>query len=109
MELEILKKIKIINSKIIAVITDYDINPYWINKTIDNFVIPHKILKNKLTKNGVNPSKILTLGIPIDPKFSLKIDIQKITQKYSINKEKTNTQYKLCIPKCPQNSIRKLY
>jgi processive 1,2-diacylglycerol beta-glucosyltransferase len=95
--MSILKKFRLIKSKLIAVITDYNINPYWINKEVDYYIIPHQSLQSfflsfprrrESIELMTEQNKIKPLGIPIDLKFTKKTDTKKLAQelKVDINK-----------------------
>lgn len=51
-----------------AVVTDFDIHPYWIESEVDFYLLSHSKIKQKLA-NQV-PADIYDTGIPIDPSFA---------------------------------------
>jgi len=55
---------------LIAIITDFDIHPYWFNKHVDKFIVPVDEVKKEFIIRGIKPNKIYTFGIPIHPCFS---------------------------------------
>ena len=55
---------------LIAVITDFDIHPYWLNKYVDKFVVPTHEIKEEFIRHGIEADKIHSFGIPIHPHFS---------------------------------------
>jgi len=57
-----------------GILTDYYPHSYWIYPTIDYFIVPAQQSKERLKQNGIPQEKINVLGIPIDPKFSTKVD-----------------------------------
>lgn len=67
---------KNIKTKLFGVLTDYYPHSYWIYPTIDCFIVPAEASKQRLVQNGIPPDKIKVLGIPIDPKFSNKVDVK---------------------------------
>ena len=85
--ISLLKKCRLIKSKLIAIITDYNINPYWIRNNIDNFILPHDSLKTILTKKNIDETKIKVFGIPIQDKFKTTSDITSLKQKYNIKSD----------------------
>jgi len=54
---------------LVGVLTDYFPHSYWIYNNVDFYIVPSEKAKVKLSQDGVEPEKILTHGIPIDPKF----------------------------------------
>ncbi len=87
--INLLKKLKIIKSNLFAIITDYSINSFWINKNVDYYIIPHKNLEYGLIKNNIPQKKIKILGIPIDAKFNMPLNKQELYDKYKIPLDKT--------------------
>ncbi|MBI4436977.1 MAG: hypothetical protein HY590_06185 [Candidatus Omnitrophica bacterium] len=54
---------------LVGVLTDYFPHSYWIYDNVDFYIVSSERAKMKLSQNGIKPEKILTHGIPIDPKF----------------------------------------
>ena len=63
-----------LRGKLITVITDYMPHNLWISPGTDAYVVGMELTKHELIWRGVPAEKIHVLGIPIDPKFSLKLD-----------------------------------
>ena len=57
--------------KLYAVVTDYDIHPFWIMDNVDGYFVATEDIKDKLIRNNIPAEKIIAAGIPIDPKFSI--------------------------------------
>jgi processive 1,2-diacylglycerol beta-glucosyltransferase len=55
---------------IIAVMTDYFPNIYWINKYVNYYVVASPEMIDLVSSLGVSKNKIVALGIPIHPVFS---------------------------------------
>ena len=68
--------------KLYAVITDYDIHPFWVMDNVDGYFVATNKMKDKLLDNGVSRDKIIVSGIPIDSKFSADT---RITQELDYN------------------------
>jgi processive 1,2-diacylglycerol beta-glucosyltransferase len=69
----------------IGIITDYTIHPFWQDvSSIDYFVTASELLTRQAVKKGVSEEKLLPLGIPINPKFSKKIDKIQARKKLGI-------------------------
>ncbi len=54
----------------VGIITDFKAHPYWESTRLDYYVAPNEYLIPSLIKKGLDPEKILPIGIPIFEKFS---------------------------------------
>jgi len=79
-----LKRTGRIKSKIICVVTDFDVHRIWVNEGIDFYTGACEYTKNKLIALGVAPEKVLATGIPTDAKFGLQPDVVALKQKLGI-------------------------
>jgi processive 1,2-diacylglycerol beta-glucosyltransferase len=79
-----LKKSKKISSRIISVITDYDVHTIWLADTIDKYTVATNWTKEKLKSLGVSEDKIAVTGIPTDAKFSKPRDVAGLKQKLGL-------------------------
>jgi processive 1,2-diacylglycerol beta-glucosyltransferase len=79
-----LKRIGAIKSKIICVVTDFDVHHIWVNKGVDIYTAACDYTKNKLMALGVAPEKIFTTGIPTDAKFANPSDPIALKKKLGI-------------------------
>jgi processive 1,2-diacylglycerol beta-glucosyltransferase len=61
--------------KLYAVITDYDIHPFWIMDNIDGYFVATDEMKDKLISNNIPVDNVVAAGIPIDPKFSVAASV----------------------------------
>jgi len=73
-----------IKSKIICVVTDFDVHRIWVNEGIDIYTGACEYTKNKLIALGVSTDKVFTTGIPTDTKFSLEPDKLALKKKLGI-------------------------
>jgi processive 1,2-diacylglycerol beta-glucosyltransferase len=80
-----LKRTGKIKSKIICVVTDFDVHRIWVNKGIDVYTGACEYTKNKLMSLGVPPEKVFTTGIPTDAKFSQNPDIPALKKKFGLH------------------------
>ncbi|MCM8770318.1 MAG: hypothetical protein NC936_00410 [Candidatus Omnitrophica bacterium] len=64
-----LKKKGKINSKIVTVITDFGVHPFWVSDGIDTYIVASKFTENKLIQEGIAQDRIKILGVPIHKKF----------------------------------------
>jgi processive 1,2-diacylglycerol beta-glucosyltransferase len=77
-----------INSKLITVITDYGVHPFWICPGTDLYVAASDFTKGKLVMEGVGVEKISVLGLPFDPKFLRHFDRRILCYKLEIDPKK---------------------
>ena len=68
-----------------CVATDYTSTPLWEETTPDYFFIPHEDLAEEFVKKGIPMEKLVPTGIPISPRYNVKID-------------KAEARRRLCIP-----------
>jgi len=73
-----------IKSKIICVVTDFDVHRIWVNAGIDTYTAACEYTKNKLIALGVPSDKVFTTGIPTDTKFSHQPDTLALKKKLGI-------------------------
>lgn len=78
---------KSLNSKLplFGILTDHAPHSYWIFDDVDYYIVPSEQSRDHFIKNGVNESRIKVFGIPIDPKFSVKLDRLEICRKLGID------------------------
>lgn len=73
-----------ITSKIITVVTDYDVHRIWLAKNIDQYCVASSWTKEKLIKMGIDASKVHFTGIPTDEKFSKEYDVAKLKKELGL-------------------------
>lgn len=69
-----LAKIHKIRSKLISVITDFGVHPFWVIEGTGLYVVASSYTKDELASKGVPRVMIRDSGIPIDLKFSKEYD-----------------------------------
>ena len=79
-----LKRAGKIRSKIICVVTDFDVHRIWVNEGIDVYTGACAYTKNKLIALGVPSQRVFETGIPTDAKFSVEPDIIALKKKLGI-------------------------
>ena len=80
-----LKKKNKISSKLITIITDYGVHPFWISPGTDLYVVASDFTKQRLVMEGVEVEKISVLGLPFDPKFLHHFDRRALCHKIGID------------------------
>ncbi|MCX5698891.1 MAG: glycosyltransferase [Candidatus Omnitrophica bacterium] len=77
-----------IQSKLITVITDFGVHPFWVSNGTDFYIAASELTRDKLLIMGVVEQKIQASGIPFSPSF---IGVQNRTQladKFGIDRNK---------------------
>jgi processive 1,2-diacylglycerol beta-glucosyltransferase len=73
-----------INSKLITVITDFGVHPFWLSQGTDLYVVGSKVTKDKLLTMGVEESKVKDSGIPFSLNFVKNQNRIELTAKLGI-------------------------
>lgn len=79
-----LKRSGRISSKLVTVITDFDVHRIWLSKQTDFYAVATEWTKEKLQKLGVAPQRIIISGIPTDEKFAAFVDIRALKKKLEL-------------------------
>lgn len=66
------------SAPILAVLTDFQAEPPWVQPEIDFYCVATEQAKRQLIGWGISPHRILISGIPIDPAFVLSFDKAKM-------------------------------
>ncbi len=69
---------------LIGALTDFSPHLFWIYDLVDYFVVPSQDSMQMLLKKGVDARKVLLLGIPIDPKFSITYDRGELAAQFGL-------------------------
>ncbi|ABP67915.1 Monogalactosyldiacylglycerol synthase [Caldicellulosiruptor saccharolyticus DSM 8903] len=84
-----LKKRGNINVPIISIVTDFTIHPYWINEYADYIIVHHENLVYEAVKKGAPGKKVIPLGIPINPSFSINYEKKEILSELNLEDKPT--------------------
>jgi processive 1,2-diacylglycerol beta-glucosyltransferase len=82
-----LKRKRRIRSKLITVITDFAVHPFWISAHTDIYVVASGYTKEILIKEGIKPEIIRDFGIPISSKFVKDFDKAALMDKFRMQKD----------------------
>lgn len=77
-----------IRAKLITVITDFGVHPFWVSGGTDLYVAASGLTKEELLKAGVREQEIMVSGIPFNPDFAKPHDRGKLADKLGISPEK---------------------
>lgn len=82
------KRLKgILNVPLVTIVTDYAVHSQWIHPGVDHYIVGCEMVKKGLEARGINPKSIRVTGIPVSPKFELKLNRQRILKKLCLNPE----------------------
>lgn len=56
--------------RLVAAITDFDVNGFWLHDEVDFYLVAHQFLQDKIMASGYTDTDIVITGIPIDPLFN---------------------------------------
>lgn len=74
-----------IKSKLITIITDYCLHPFWIADGVDSYIVSSIDVKKELLKYGVEEGKIKIYGIPVDAKFYSTLSREAVAKKLEVD------------------------
>jgi len=77
-----------IQAKLITVITDFGIHPFWVSNGTDLYVVASGLTRDKLLNLGVEEQKIQASGIPISSSFVKTQNRAQLAEKFGINPNK---------------------
>lgn len=76
------------DAPIIAVQTDFQTEPPWVQPEIDVYCVGSEDARAQLVSWGVSPNRILVCGIPVDPSFGMTIDKAKLLKALRLDSRK---------------------
>ncbi|MFZ3101058.1 MAG: glycosyltransferase [Desulfitobacteriaceae bacterium] len=74
----------VLNVPLVTVVTDYAVHSQWIHSGVDLYIVGCKNVYDGLVAQGIDSRSIRITGIPVSPKFELKMDRQEILQKLGL-------------------------
>ncbi|KLU64294.1 processive diacylglycerol beta-glucosyltransferase [Desulfosporosinus acididurans] len=77
----------VLNVPLVTVVTDYAVHSQWIHPGVDHYIVGCEDVYKGLVARGINPQTIHISGIPVSPKFELKLDRRMILQNLTMNPE----------------------
>ena len=77
-----------IQAKLITVITDFGVHPFWVSKGTDLYIAASGLTKDKLLNMGITEQKIQASGIPFNPSFVKTQNRVQLAEKFRIDKNK---------------------
>lgn len=84
-----LKRKHKITSKLITIVTDFGVHPFWISRYTDLYVVASDYTHQQLLLKGASTKDMVReWGIPISAKFTRPIDKQAVCNKLGLSQEK---------------------
>ena len=77
-----------IKSKLITVITDFGVHPFWVSSGTDTYIAASGFTKDALLSLGVCASQITASGIPFNSNFIKAQDRNRLAVKFGIRADK---------------------
>lgn len=87
--LTMMREKNVIDATLIGIITDFTIHPFWEETNLDYYVTASELLNYQMHKKNIGTSKILPFGIPIHPKFSVKMSKEEAREQLGIKNKTT--------------------
>lgn len=81
-----LKGLKLYSGKHITCVTDYGVHAFWIAEHVDSYVVASEYSKKELISKGIDAEKIRILGIPVQHKFTERMDREEAIKKLGLKK-----------------------
>lgn len=75
-------------SRLLTVVTDFGVHPFWIAEGTDSYAAASEFTGEELRCQGVAEDKIMVTGIPIEERFSLQYDKNRLCGKFGIEADK---------------------
>ena len=76
------------NAPVLAVQTDFQTEPPWVQREIDVYCVGGEEAKVQLIGWGVSPNRVLVSGIPIDPAFALPFDKAELLRAFGLDPQR---------------------
>lgn len=82
------KKYPCYTFRLITIITDYTLHPYWIGPGVDTYIASCEYVKDCLLTREIQKDKIKVYGIPVKEKFYLSSDRKTAAQNLGVDPAK---------------------
>lgn len=76
-----------IQAKLITVITDFGVHPFWVSQGTDLYIAAGLLTQDKLIKMGVTKENIQASGIPFSPSFTKVADRRQLADKFGLRQD----------------------
>jgi processive 1,2-diacylglycerol beta-glucosyltransferase len=76
-----------LETQLAVTITDFDVHALWLCEPCDHYFVALDETRVHLEELGIDPQRISTTGIPIDPAFARPKDVRAMRLKYNLEPE----------------------
>lgn len=73
---------------IVTVVTDYTVHSQWIHSGVDRYIVGSSQVARGLMERGIEASRILVSGIPVNPRFEHEADKDERLSKLGLEKNR---------------------
>ncbi|MFH0753387.1 MAG: glycosyltransferase [Candidatus Omnitrophota bacterium] len=80
-----LKRTGQIDSRLIVVVTDFDVHKIWLIEGVDEYCVASEYTRERLMALGVGAERITVTGIPLDEKFTRLREKKEIRRKLGLD------------------------
>lgn len=70
-----------------SIVTDFEAHALWMESCVDLYCVAAEATRARLIARGVKPAHVIATGIPIAGKFSSKLDVKAIQQRYGLRSD----------------------
>ncbi len=68
----------------VCIVTDFEAHAFWLEPSADFYCVAAEETKGSLTARGVSPAQIAVTGIPVNSRFSTKLNPLEVRKKYGL-------------------------
>ncbi|MFZ5800774.1 MAG: MGDG synthase family glycosyltransferase [Candidatus Omnitrophota bacterium] len=83
-----LKIRSLIKSRLVCVVTDYNVHRIWVADGVDTYVVACRETNQRLLDWGVKESQIAVLGIPVGSQFSIPLSAALVRKKMGLDENR---------------------
>jgi len=88
-----LRKIRKLDAPLVAVMTDFSVHPLWVYSDVNYYFTATEEMAKELVKQGIQPQKIHSTGIPIDQRFSVGLDRDRMLSDLGLDPGKSTVLF----------------
>lgn len=67
----------------VGVLPDYNLSEDWLKSSVQAFVVPHQSYRERLAKRGIDATRVIVAGPPIQPRFAQDQDRDAIRKEFN--------------------------
>ncbi len=78
-----------LRARIIGIVTDFTIHPFWEEADLDFYIIANELLSRQAVRKGLREDRLKSFGIPINKKFAKRMPVGEARAALSIQDKDT--------------------